>query len=78
MTTILRERLDGGFMLEPVADVLGGIRSILLRLEESQDLGVNNARIGIINSTMTADEELRALARGKLEVEFTTKLDERV
>jgi hypothetical protein len=65
-------------MLEPVADVLGGIRSILLRLEESQDLGVNNARVGIINSTMTANEELRALAGRKLEVEFTTKLDERV
>jgi len=61
-----------------MADVLSSIRSILLSLEESQDLRVNDARIGIINSTMTANEELRALAGRDLEVEFTTKLDERV
>jgi len=59
-------------------DDIGSIRSILLRLKESQHFGVDDARIGIVNGTVTTDEELRALAGRELEVEFATELDEGV
>ena len=61
-----------------VAYSLGSIRSIVFSLEKSQDFRIDDARIRVINSTVTADEQLRALAGGNLQIELTAELDERI
>lgn len=75
MTTILKRVISAG--QESIRlNVLGSIGSILLGLEEGQNLRVDDARIRIINGTVAANEQLRALAGGKLEVKLAAELDE--
>jgi hypothetical protein len=57
---------------------LGSIRSIIFSLEKSQDFRVDDARIRIIDSTVTADEQLRALTGGNLQIKLAAELDERI
>jgi hypothetical protein len=57
---------------------LRSIRSIVFSLEKSQDFRIDDARIRVIDGTVTADEQLRALAGGKFQIKPTAELDERI